>query len=132
VGVVALAARALALELLEVDFGQSLAIWPGCLQNMQCLSLMCHWRSSLVNLPSFPRWAGVSEEVGLAPEDLFALSELLFLLSFSLVLPLELDEAEVLPLVVELDEEEVEDLVWHATSDLCSQYLASMVCVRVW
>ena len=85
---------------------------------------MHRWRSSSVNLPSFPRWAGVSEEAGLAPEELFDLSELLFLLSFSLVLPLESEEAE-------LDEEEVEVLVWRATSDLCSQYLASMVCTRV-
>jgi len=97
----ALAVQALALELLEVDFGQSLAIWPGCLQNMQSLSLMCRWHSSSVNLPSFPRWVGVSEEAGLAPEELFDLSELLFLLSFSLVLPLESDEVEVLPLAVE-------------------------------
>jgi len=128
----ALAAQALALELIEVDFGQSLAIWPGCLQNMQSLSLMRHWRFSSVNFPSFPRWAGVSEEVGLAPEELFDLLELLFLLSFSLVLPLESEEVEELPLEAELDEEEVEDLVWHATSDLHSQYLVSMVCVRVW
>jgi len=108
----ALAAQALALELLEVDFGQSLAIWPCCPQNMQSLSLMCHWHSSSVNFPSFPRWVGVSEEAGLVPE------ELLFLLSFSLVLPLELDEAEELPLEVELDNEEVEVLVWRTTSDL--------------
>jgi len=60
----ALAVWALALELLEVDFGQSLAIWPGCPQNMQSLSLMHCWRSSSVNLPSFPRWVGVSEEAG--------------------------------------------------------------------
>ena len=113
-----MAARALALELLEVDFGQSLAIWPGCPQNMQSLSLMRRWRSSSVYFPSFPRWAGVLEEAGLAPEELFDLLELLFLLSFSLVLPLELDEAEELPLEVELDNEEVEVLVWRTTSDL--------------
>jgi len=65
-------------------------------------------------------------------EELFDLSELLFLLSFSLVLPLESEEAEELPLKAELDEEEVEVLVWRATSDLRSQYLASMVCARVW
>jgi len=70
--------------------------------------------------------------VGLALEELFDLLELLFLWSFSLVLPLELDEVEEVPLEAELDDEEVEILVWRATSDLHSQYLASMVCVRVW
>jgi len=85
----------------------------------------------LGQLSIFSKMGRVSEEVGLAPEELFALSELLFLLSFSLVLPLELDKAEELPLEVELDDEKVEALVWCATLDLCSQYLVLMVCMRV-
>ena len=67
------------------------------------------------------------------PEELegllFLLSELLPLLSFSLVLPLELDElAELL----ELDAEGTgEFLVWRKISDFHSPYLASMVCTSV-
>ena len=38
---VAVAALALALALLEVDFGQSLAIWPDWPQNIHKLFLMC-------------------------------------------------------------------------------------------
>src|SRR4029434_10547095 len=102
---------------------------------MQSFSLMCCWRSSSVSLPSFLRWEGASEVVDFeAPEELegllFLLLELLPLLSFSLDLPLELEElAELLELEVEGAEEV---LIWRQISDLCSQYLASMVCARVW
>ena len=93
------------------------------------------WHSSSVSLPSFPRWEGVSGVADFeVPEELeeplLLLSEPLLLLSFSLDLPLESEElAELLEL--EVDDRE-EFLVWHKISDLRSQYLASMVCVRVW
>ena len=101
---------------------------------MQSFSLMRRWHSSSVSLPSFLRWEGASEVVDFeAPEELegllFLLSELLPLLSFSLDLPLELEElAELLALEAEGVEE---FLVWREISDLHSQYLASMVCARV-
>ena len=92
------------------------------------------WHSSSVSLPSFLRWEGASEVVNFeVPEELeeplLLLSEPLLLLSFSLDLPLELEElAELLELEVDNGEE---FLVWREILDLCSQYLASMVCVRV-
>ena len=95
---------------------------------------MRRWRSSSVSLPSFPRWEGalgvadfeVLEEL---EEPLLLLLEPLLLLSFSLDLPLELEElAELLELEVDNGGE---FLVWREISDLCSQYLASMVCARV-
>ena len=62
-------------------------------------------------------------------EPLLLLLEPLLLLSFSLDFPLELEElVELLELEVDNGEE---FLVWRKISDLCSQYLASMVCMRV-
>ena len=93
------------------------------------------WHSSSVSLPSFPRWEGALGVADFeAPEELeeplLLLLEPLFLLPFSLDLPLESEElAELLELEVG-DREEF--LVWREISDLCSQYLALMVCVRVW
>ena len=49
----AAAARPLAAE--EVDFGQSLAIWPGAAQNKQSLLSIRCLRSAGVSLLSFPR-----------------------------------------------------------------------------
>ena len=42
------------LEALEVDFGQSFAIWPPALQNMQSLLSKRHFCSLEVSLPSLP------------------------------------------------------------------------------
>ena len=96
---------------------------------------MCHWHSSSVSLPSFLRWEGASEAVDFeVPEELEELLllflEPLLLLSFSLDLPLELEEL-VEPLELELEEVGTEFLVWRKISDLHSQYLALMVCARV-
>ena len=70
-----------------------------------------------------------------APEELEELlllfPEPFLLLSFSLDLPLESEEL-VEPLKLELKEVVTEFLVWHKILDLHSQYLASMVCARVW
>ena len=102
---------------------------------MQSFSVMHRWCSSSVSLPSFLRWEGALEVVDFeVPEELeeplLLFSEPLLLLSFSLDLPLESEElAELLEL--EVDDRE-EYLVWHKISDLRSQYLASMVCMRVW
>ena len=122
--------------LFEVDLGQSFAIWPGWLQNMQSFSLMHRWHSSSVSFPSFPRWEGALEvvdfEVPEEPEELLLLLlEPLLLLSFSLDLPLELEELAE-PLELELKEVVTEFLVWCEILDLHSQYLASIVCMRVW
>ena len=55
------------LEALEVDFGQSFAMWPPALQNMQSLLSKRHFRSSEVSLLSLPSFnvrsgLGVEEE----------------------------------------------------------------------
>ena len=95
---------------------------------------MHRWCSSSVSLPSFPRWEGALEVVDFeVPEELegllFLLLELLPLLSFSLDLPLE---SEALAELLELEMEGAEEfLVLCKILDLCSQYLASMVCARV-
>jgi len=54
-------------------------------------------------------------------KDLDSLFQLLDLLSFSLDFSLESDEPEELPLEAELDDNDVEPLVWHVFSDLHSQ-----------
>ena len=55
------------LEALEVDFGQSFAMWPPALQNMQSLLSKRRFRSSEVSLPLLPSFdmrsgLGVEEE----------------------------------------------------------------------
>ena len=80
---------------------------------MQSFSLMCRWYSSSFSLPSFLRWEEVSELINFeVPEKLEEL-----LLSFSLDLPLELEELVDL-LELELDEMGTKFLVWHKISDL--------------
>ena len=64
------------------------------------------------------------------PAEDLGLSELLVLLSFSLDFPLESDKLEELPLEVELDDEDVEPLVWHTITASISQcsYQKHMKC----
>ena len=53
------------LEVLEVDFGQSFAMWPLALQNMQSLLSMQRFHSSevsLLSLPSFNMRSGLGVE----------------------------------------------------------------------
>ena len=117
-GVSTLAALALVLVLLEVELGQSFAMWLGWPQNMQSFSFMHCWCSSSVNLPSFLRWEGALGVVDFeVPEELEELLLLLLkpllLLSFSLDLPLELEELAG-PLQLELEKVVAEFLVWHS------------------
>ena len=68
------AARPLALEVDEADFGQSLAVWPTPPQNMH--KLLSKWccRSCGVSFPSLPSFSGREAEL---PEDDCGLPDLL-------------------------------------------------------
>src|SRR3979490_2803059 len=70
---VALAECALALEELEVDFGQSLATCPGRPQNIQRLKLKRRCRSCEVSFPSFPNLSERSGPFFILPELLLEL-----------------------------------------------------------
>ena len=103
------------LKALEVDFGQSFAIWPPAPQNMQSLLLKWHFHSFEVSLPSLPSFdvrsgLGVEEE----EEEAFPLT------SGEALEPLEFME-DVVEVLSDLEGGAVEGFTWQLISDLCSQ-----------
>ena len=101
------------LEALEVDFGQSFAIWPSALQNMQSLLLKWHFCSSEVSLPSLPSF---NVRSGLGVEEV---EEEVFPLTLGEALePPEFVE-DVVGVLSDLEEGATEGFAWQLISDLC-------------
>ena len=103
------------LKALEVDFGQSFAMWPPALQNMQSLLLkrcFCSLEVSLPSLPSFNMRSGleVEEEV----------VEVFPLISGEALEPPEFVE-DVAGVLSDLEEGAAEGFAWWLISDLHSQ-----------
>ena len=102
------AARPLALEVDEDDFGQSLAVWPTPLQNMHKLLSKRRCRSCGVSFPSLPSFLGREVEL---PEDDCSLPDLLplfwlplfFLELFGLLFP----EVVFLPFLLDLPDSDL-------------------------
>ena len=94
------------LKALEVDFGQSLAMWPPALQNMQSLLLKQHFRSSEVSLPLLPSF---NTRSGLGVEEVVVVDISLTL--GEVLEPLKFVE-DVVRVLLDLEEGAAEGFTW--------------------
>ena len=97
-----------------MDFGQSFAMWPPALQNMQNLLSKRHFCSLEVSLPSLPNFnmrSGLGVEEVVVEVFLFTLGEALE--------PPEFME-DVAGVLLDLEGGVVEGFAWWLISDLCS------------
>ena len=102
------------LEVLEVDFGQSLTMWPPVLQNMQSLLSKWCFCSLEVSLPLLPSF---NVRSGLGVEEVVV--EVFPLTSGEALEPPEFME-DVVGVLSDLEEGAVEGFAWWLILDLCS------------
>ena len=103
------------LEALEVDFGQSFAMWPPALQNMQSLLSKRRFRLLEVSLPLLPSF-DMRSGLGVEEEGV----EVFPLTSGEALEPPEFVE-DVAGVLSDLEGEAAEGLAWWLISDLCFQ-----------